>query len=54
MTKIMKIAYFLQGSGLLTKGVCETIENKAKKQQVDFLTYYQVYYVLVIMKCVDR
>ena len=40
MKDIMKIAKFLEESGLLIKGVRESIENKAKEQRVGFLACY--------------
>ena len=38
MNDIMKIIKFLEESGLLIKGVCETIKNEAKKQNGGVLT----------------
>ena len=35
---IMKIVKFLEESGLLIKGVSETIQNEAREQKVRFLT----------------
>ena len=37
MNDLMKIIKYLQESGLLIKGVSETIKNEAKEQTVDFL-----------------
>ena len=37
---IIKIVKSLEDSGLLFKGVSETIQNKAKKQKEDFLVCY--------------
>ena len=37
MDDIMKIVKFLVIAGLLIKGVSETIQNEAKKQEVGFL-----------------
>ena len=38
MEGIMKIVKSLEDSGLLLKGVSETIQNEAKKQKVRFLS----------------
>ena len=38
MIYIMKILKSLECSGLLLKGVCETIENEAKEQNEGFLS----------------
>ena len=38
MNDIMKIVKFLEESGLLMKGVSETIENEAKEQKGGFLS----------------
>ena len=37
MDDILKIVRSLEGSGLLLKGVSETIQNEAKEQREDFL-----------------
>ena len=37
MNDLMKIIKYLQESGLLIKGVNETIKNEAKEQTADFL-----------------
>ena len=37
MNDLMTIIKYLQESGLLIKGVSETIKNEAKEQTVDFL-----------------
>ena len=37
MEDIMKIVKFLEESGLLIKGVCETIQNESKEQKRRFL-----------------
>ena len=38
MKYIMKLVKYLEDSGLLIKGVSETIENKAEEQKVRFLS----------------
>ena len=38
MKYIMKLVKYLEGSGLLIKGVSETIENKAEEQKGRFLS----------------
>ena len=38
MEDIMKIVKFLEDSGLLLKGVSETIQNEAKEQNGGFLS----------------
>ena len=38
MKDIMKIVKFLEESGLLIKGVSDTIKNKAKEQKGGFLS----------------
>ena len=38
MKDIMKIVKFLEDSGLLLKGVSETIQNEAKEQRGGFLS----------------
>ena len=38
MEDIMKIVKFLEESGLLIEGVCETIKNEAKEQKGRFLS----------------
>ena len=38
MNDIMKVIKFLEESGLLIKGVSETIENEAKEQKGRFLS----------------
>ena len=40
MKDIMKIFKSLEDSGLLLKGVSETIQNKAKNKKEDFLVCY--------------
>ena len=40
MNDIMKIVKFLENSGVLIKGVSETIKNEVKNKKVDFLTFY--------------
>ena len=40
MNDIMKIIKSLEESGLLVKGVCETIKNEAKEQQGAFLSMW--------------
>ena len=47
MNDIMKIVKSLEDSGLLIKGVSETIKNKAKEKKEDFSECYQALYVLV-------
>ena len=47
MDDIMKIVMPLEESGLLIKGVNETIKNEAKEQRVDFSACYQIHQVLV-------
>ena len=47
MEDIMKIVKSLEDSGLLIKGVSETIKNKAKEKKEDFSECYQALYVLV-------
>ena len=37
---IMRIVKFLEESGLLIKGVSETITNEAKEQKQEFLTMF--------------
>ena len=44
---ILKIVKSLEDSGLLIKGVSETIKNKAKEKKEDFSECYQALYVLV-------
>ena len=43
MDDIMKIVKSLKESGLLMKGVSETIKMKQKNKKVDFLTCYWVH-----------
>ena len=38
MKYIMKLVKYIEGSGLLIKGVSETIENKAEEQKGRFLS----------------
>ena len=38
MEDIIKIVKYLEDSGLLSKGVSETFQNKAKKQKGGFLS----------------
>ena len=38
MNDIMKVVKYLEKSGLLTKGISETIKNKAKEQKRGFLS----------------
>ena len=40
MTDIMKIIKALEESGLLIKGVSETIKNKAKNKKEDLSEFY--------------
>ena len=40
MEDIMKIVKFLEGSGLLLKGVSETIQNEVKEQNGGFLSTF--------------
>ena len=40
MNDIMKIVKFLENSGVLIKGVSETIKNEVKNKKVDFLAFY--------------
>ena len=40
MEDIIKIVKSLENSGLLLKGVTETVQNEAKEQKEDFLMYY--------------
>ena len=40
MEDIMKIVKSLEDSGLLLKGVSETIQNEAKNKKGDFLACY--------------
>ena len=40
MEGIIKIVKSLEGSGLLFKGVSETIQNEAKEEEEDFLVCY--------------
>ena len=56
MEDIIKIVKSLEDSGLLLKGVSETIQNEAKEQKgaflpsmqyMDYLVCYQVHQVLV-------
>ena len=37
---IIKIVKSLEGSGLLLKGVIETVQNEVKEQKEDFLEHY--------------
>ena len=39
MEDIIKIVKYLEDSGLLLKGVCETIQNEVKSKKEDFLVY---------------
>ena len=47
MKDIIKIVKYLEDSGLLFKGVSETIQNEAKEQKEDFLVCYLVHWVQV-------
>ena len=47
MNNIIKIIKPLEESGLLIKGVSETIKNEAKNEKEDFLEDYQALQVLV-------
>ena len=38
MEYAIKIVKYLEDSGLLLKGVCETIQNEAKEQKVGYLS----------------
>ena len=40
MEDIIKIVKPLEESGLLIKGISETIKNEAKNKNVDFFKYY--------------
>ena len=40
MKDLIEIVKSLDDSGLLLKGVSETIQNEAKEKKVDFLVYY--------------
>ena len=40
MEDIIKIVKCLKGSGLLLKGVTETVQNDVKEQKEDFLVCY--------------
>ena len=40
MDDIIKIVKFLEDSGLLLKGVTETVQNEVKKQKGEFLSIY--------------
>ena len=43
MKDIIEIVQSLEDSGLLLKGVSETIQNGAKEKKEDFLVCYLVY-----------
>ena len=47
MVDIIKIVKSLEESGVLLKGVSETIQNEAKEKKVDFLVCYYLHLVLV-------
>ena len=47
MSDILKVVKSLEDSGVLLKGVSETIKNKAKEQKEDFLVCYLVHLVQV-------
>ena len=43
MEDVIKIVKFLEDSGLLSKGVSETVQNKAREQKGGFLSMLQVH-----------
>ena len=47
MKDLIEIVKSLEDSGLLLKGVSETIQNEAKEQKEDFLVCYLVHWVQV-------
>ena len=54
MEDILKIVKSLECSGLLIKGVSETIKNKAKQKKEDLSECYQALYVLVYWEFIIR